>query len=299
MDRWATYASTGTIAVTQSTDAPAGFANSFLWTTTTGGSRASGDYYEFVQFIEGYNIADLSWGTSSAKPITISFWTKSSVTGVFGVLFRNSAANRNYVTTYTINSANTWEQKSITLAGCTDGTWQTTTSKGIEVWFDLGSGSTYQTSTLNSWISGSGSSLTSTTQAAVGSVTGATLYITGVQLEAGTTASPFEYRQYGTELALCQRYYYQDVGTNAVYCECYSASGSYPTINISNPVVMRVKPTIGLINYPSGYVLSNCTSLQVNGGTAGVSYFAATSSGTGRNYFQSQPTGGWYATAEL
>jgi len=207
LDRWFAYASTGTVAVTQSSDAPAGFVNSWLWTTSSGGTRNSGDFYEFVQFIEGYNSADLNWGSVNAKTVTLSFWVKSSVTGTFGIVFRNSGANRNYVTTYTINSANTWEQKSITIAGDQSGTWLTTNGRGIEIWWDLGSGSAYQTSSINTWLNASGTSLTSNTQVAVGSVTGATYQITGVQLEVGTQATTFDYRSYGTELSLCQRYY--------------------------------------------------------------------------------------------
>jgi hypothetical protein len=208
LDRWLSYASTGTVAITQSTDAPVGFSNSFLWTTTSGGTRNAGDYYEFVQLIEGYNFADLNWGTANAKTVTVSFWVKSSVTGVFGVLFRNAGVGGyvNYVTSYTINSANTWEYKTITVPGPTSGTWGTTNNTGLQLWFDLGSGSSYQTASVNTWLTGAGSALTPTTQAALGSVTGSTYQITGVQFEVGVSATTFDYRPYTTELQLCQRY---------------------------------------------------------------------------------------------
>ena len=157
------------------------------------------------QFIEGLNVADLAWGTASAATVTLSFWVRSSLTGTFGGAFSNSASNRSYPFTYTINSANTWEQKTITVAGDTSGTWLTTSGIGIKVWFGLGVGSTYS-GTAGSW---SGNTYLSATGAtSVVGTNGATFYITGVQLEAGSAATPFENRSYGTELSLCQRYYY-------------------------------------------------------------------------------------------
>jgi hypothetical protein len=138
------------------------------------------------------------------RPVTLSFWVRSSLTGTFGGSFRNSASNRSYPISYTISSANTWEQKSVTVAGDTSGTWLTTNGIGILLFLSLGSGSTYS-GTSGSW---SGSTYTSATGAtSVVGTNGATFYITGVQLEKGSTATSFDYRPYGTELALCQRYY--------------------------------------------------------------------------------------------
>jgi hypothetical protein len=197
--------STGTATGQQVSDAPAGFVNSLKLTQASVTSAASSDIYSVQQKIEGYNVADLNWGTANAKTITVSFWVKSSVTGTYGFTLQNiNATRRSYVTTYTINSANTWEQKTVTIAGDTTGTWETTNSTGITLWWDLGSGSDYQTATLNAWQTANVFQATTGTRWIATS--GATWQMTGVQLEVGSTATSFDYRPYGTELALCQRY---------------------------------------------------------------------------------------------
>ena len=139
-DRWAVYNSVGTVTFQQSTVAPAGYANSLLATVTATGSYSTSNYTLVWQFIEGSNIVDLAWGTSSAKPITISFWVRSSVTGTYTVSLQNDGQTRSYVSTYTINSANTWEQKFITVQGEPTGSWATNNSTGLRVWFALGLG---------------------------------------------------------------------------------------------------------------------------------------------------------------
>jgi hypothetical protein len=195
---------TGTVS--QSTDAPAGFKNSFAVTITTGSASASGDQSFIQQGIEGLNVADLGFGTASAQPVTISFWVKSSITGTNGFSISNSAGNRWYVGSYTINAANTWEYKTTTILGDTSGTWLTTNGMGIRLRFNIGSGSSFL-GAAGSW----GSSIYNgpTGSFSTTGTSGATLYITGVQLEKGSTATSFDYRPYGTELALCQRYYEQ------------------------------------------------------------------------------------------
>ena len=183
---------------------PAGYTNYLGCTSLSAYSITSSDIFIIGQSIEGFNVADLGWGTANAQTVTISFWVRSSLTGTFGGSIFNGAGNRSYPFTYTISSANTWEQKSITVAGDTSGTWLTTNGKGMQINWGLGNGSTVS-GTAGSW---SGNTYWSATGAtSVVGTNGATWYVTGVQLEAGTTASPFEYRQYGTELALCQRYY--------------------------------------------------------------------------------------------
>jgi hypothetical protein len=208
LDRWI-YFSTQTSKVTcqqnqGSVTPPAGFTNYFGFTSSSAYSLAAGDYFATAQSIEGYNVADLAWGTANAKPITLSFWVRSSLTGTFGAVLNNAGNSRSYPFTYTISAANTWEQKSVTIAGDTSGTWNTTNGIGLRVLFSLGVGTTYS-GTAGAWAGTVYLSATGATS--VVGTNGATFYITGVQLEAGTTASPFEYRQYGTELALCQRYY--------------------------------------------------------------------------------------------
>ena len=183
---------------------PAGFAN-YLGVTSTGAySVAAGDVISMVQVIEGYNSSDLSWGTASASTITMSFWVRSSLTGTFGGALKNASASYSYPFTYTISAANTWEQKSITITGATASTWASNNAASIEVYFSMGTGSTFN-GTAGAW---AGSDFRSATGAtSVVGTSGATFYITGVQLEAGSVATPFEHRQYGQELALCQRYY--------------------------------------------------------------------------------------------
>ena len=204
VDRWkcrldASSSSTGQ----QVSDAPSGFNNSIKITIGTGASPSSSQIGWLSQFTEGLYISDFGFGTADAKTVTLSFWVKSSVTGVFSGVIKNQNTSA-YPFEYTVSSANTWEQKSVTIAGDTANTWGTDNSFGIGVFFDLGTGTTYQASD-GSWASGQYFSATGSTSLCATS--GATFYITGVQLEAGSVATEFERRPYGMELALCQRYY--------------------------------------------------------------------------------------------
>jgi hypothetical protein len=205
VDRWEYGSSLASkMSVAQSSTAPTGFINSLLATSSSAYSITSTDYFVLTQKIEGLNSSDLAWGTASAATVTLSFWVRSSLTGTFGGSLRNSATDRSYPFTYTINAANTFEQKTITIAGDTSGTWLTTNGIGIRVGFGLGVGSTYS-GTAGAWAGANYISATGATS--VVGTNGATFYITGVQLEKGSTATSFDYRPYGTELAFCQRYY--------------------------------------------------------------------------------------------
>ena len=197
----------GVFTLQQNTSVPTGqgFVNSMKVTITTAdASIGATQYYWIGQAVEGYNVADLQYGTANAKTVTLSFWVNCSVTGTFSGCFMNSASNRSYPFTYTISTANTWEQKTITIAGDTTGTWLTTNGTGISVQWSLGSGSTYS-GTAGAWAGARYHGATGAT--ALISTLSATLYITGVQLEKGSTATSFDYRPYTTELQLCQRYY--------------------------------------------------------------------------------------------
>jgi hypothetical protein len=183
---------------------PAGFTNYLGLISSSAYTPVTGDYFFIGQRIEGYNVADLAWGTAAAVPVTLSFWVRSSLTGSFGGALQ---AGKSYTFSYTINAANTWEYKSITISGDTSTAMSSvTTGKGIELIICLGSGSGQQTA-AGSWTAGGFVSPPSTVN--VCATNGATFYITGVQLERGSTASSFEYRSYGAELQLCQRYYEQ------------------------------------------------------------------------------------------
>jgi hypothetical protein len=218
---------------------PTGFVNYLGVTSSSAYSILTSDFFNLAQNIEGFNVADLAWGTASAATVTLSFWVRSSLTGTFGGSLRNSAGNRSYPFSYTISTANTWEQKSITIAGDTSGTWLTTNGTGITVSIGLGVGSTYS-GTAGAWAGANYASATGATS--VVGTNGATFYITGVQLEKGSTATSFDYRPYGTELQLCQRYY-QGLSSSTVFSVLgvsYSSSNIY---SIFLQVPLRVNPS--------------------------------------------------------
>jgi hypothetical protein len=226
VDRWyGLYYQTSKFTMQQnagSVTPPAGFTNYLGCTSTSAYTVGSGEIFYIRQSVEGFNIADLAWGTANAKTITISFWVRSSLTGTFGGALQNSAADRSYPFSYTISSANTWEQKSVTIAGDTSGTWLTTNGVGVGVQFSLGTGST-NSGTAGSWQAANLSSATGAVS--VVGTNGATFYITGVQLEIGTSATPFERRLYNQELANCQRYYEKSY-------ELLTAPGSNTSIGV-------------------------------------------------------------------
>ena len=233
----------GAFSAQQDSSVPTGFVNSLKFTTTTAdASLGSAQYATFQQRIEGTNISDLAWGTASAKTITLSFWVRSSLTGTFGGTLANSAFDRSYPFTYSISVANTWEYKTVTIAGDTSGTWLTTTGIGIRVTFGLGVGTDFS-GTSGAW-AGAGY-LSATGAVSVIGTLNATWYITGVQLEVGSVATPFERRPYTTELQLCQRYYYRTNG--GVNQNTYGSGLAYSTtlaiLNFNFPVTMRIAPT--------------------------------------------------------
>jgi hypothetical protein len=221
---------------------PVGFSNYLGFTSSSSYSVLTGDTFLVQQPIEGFNIADLGWGTANAKTITLSFWVRSSLTGTFGGALNNSASDRSYPFSYSISTANTWELKSVTIAGDTSGTWLTTNGIGILLRFGLGSGSTFS-GTAGSW--GAGNLVQPTSTVSVVGTNGATFYITGVQLEVGTSATPFERRLYGQELANCQRYYW-NMGTGNQ--KMIGMGAAYTTGSVSSyvqfPVTMRAAPTL-------------------------------------------------------
>jgi hypothetical protein len=243
------------------------------------------------------------WGTANAQTVTLSFWVRSSLTGTFGGSIQNSATNRSYPFTYTISTANTWELETITIPGDTSGTWLTTNGCGIIVRYGLGVGST-GSGTAGAWAGAN--YLSATGAVSVVGTNAATWYVTGVQLEAGSTASPFEYRSYGTEFALCQRYLYKVDGTDGLSTvgAGMSISTTEGRIAVQYPVKMRASPTASIAG--TMYLLGTTgagvtvTSIAANYGgaqgamiafgvasgmTVGAGNLLVTNTGAG-NYFQ-------------
>ena len=245
LDRWQSRLSQASkYSVQQSSTAPSGFNNSLLVTSLSAYTVGASEFFQVRQIIEGFNIADLGFGTASAKTITLSFWVRSSLTGTFGGVLSNSDGSRVYVFSYSISVADTWEQKTVTITGDTTGTWGTTTGGGFVVAWSLGAGASVSGS-AGSWGSTLFRGVTSGTS--VVGTNGATFYITGVQLEAGSVATPFERRDYGRELMMCQRYYcqygdgakaYQHVGNGIWY------SSGLGRVHVQYPVPMRTQPSI-------------------------------------------------------
>jgi hypothetical protein len=245
IDRWKCYLSQSSKYTIQqnagSVTPPAGFTNYLGVTSSSAYSVLTGDYFFIAQFVEGLNFADLGFGTANAQAVTISFWVRSSLTGTFGGSIVNGGSNRSYPFTYTISAANTWEQKTVTIAGDTSGTWLTTNGIGCQVIFSLGAGATYS-GTAGAW---AGANYTSATGAtSVVGTNGATFYITGVQLEIGASATPFERRLYNQELANCQRYYYRAVSGASFgrFGSSYNSATNTALGIIQFPVTMRGIP---------------------------------------------------------
>jgi hypothetical protein len=241
VDRWMNAVNVSSKYSTQQVaDAPAGFTYSLKATSLSAYTIGAAEVAGFRQYIEGYNIADLAEGTSGAKGFTLSFWVKSSLTGTFGGVVSNDS-DRTWAFTYTISTANTWEQKTVSITGQTGGTWTVTNQVGMAVVFSLACGSSYL-ATPAQW--NSSNSYGATGQGSVLATNGATWQVTGVQLEVGTTATNFDFRSIGTELQLCQRYYWQQNLGNFYPLIPISSSDGNPRNALSFPVQMRTAPTV-------------------------------------------------------
>jgi hypothetical protein len=266
---------------------PAGFTNYLGVTSLSAYSVGAAEQFNVLTKIEGYNIADLAWGTASASPITLSFRVYSSLTGTFSGSITNSATNRCYVFNYTVSSANTWTTTSVTIAGDTSGTWLTTNGIGMFVIFGLGSGSTYS-GTAGSW--GSTYYTQSTGSVSVVGTSGATFYITGVQLEKGSTATSFDYRPYGTELALCQRYY----ESGAVRWDGYATNAQNFSVPSFYKVTKRANPTVTYTNSSTVNMSGTPNALTLIDQTIGTSVYHTASATAGANFIDS-----WISSVEL
>ena len=251
VDRWKTDidgSGGGDFSHAQSTDVPTGqgFSYSSKITTVTQASQptSTDNHHQIYQLIEKQDVTHLDWGTSAAKTCTLSFWVKGSITGTYGLWFSIYAASATqyYWTNYTINSANTWEKKVITITGPTSGgAIDISTSTGFRVEWLLGSGSDTETGTLNEWTT------SNIIRSASGTVylpenAGATWYLTGVQFEVGSVATPFEHRSFNDDYLRCCRYYFGGATSGSVYYGSVYSSGN-SMVRVPHPVPMRTTPT--------------------------------------------------------
>ena len=310
LDRWRVFTSQASKLTVQqnagSVTPPTGFTNYLGVTSSSAYTVGAGDYFFLNQNIEGFNSADLQWGTANAQTVTLSFRVYSSLTGTFGGSIENSASTRAYPFSYSIPVANTWTTISITIPGDTTGTWiGATNGIGLQVALSLGVGSTYS-GTAGAWVGADYRSVTSTVS--VVGTNGATFYITGVQLEKGSTATSFDYRPYGTELALCQRYFSKSYSTNTAVGGTGDDGKTtfFVGTNTTNPlyiyqkfpVSMRAVPTMTIYDLAgtSGKIYKGANGKTVNtvyGTTEGVDI--GTDDATNANalyYF-------WTASSEL
>ena len=241
---------------------PAGFINYLGTTSLAATTVGSGDLFFINQRVEGLNVTDLGWGTANAQAVTLSFWVRSSLTGTFGGSLRNSASNRSYPFTYTISAANTWEYETITIPGDTTGTWLTDNGIGIDLALSIGMGSTYS-STAGAWATGNYVSATGATS--VVGTNGATFYITGVQLEKGSTATSFDYRPYGTELSLCQRYYEVfgngGVGGTRGSTNIFAMGFKFQVTKRASPTITQLASFTVVAPGISGYTISSINTI--------------------------------------
>jgi hypothetical protein len=261
VDRWTFgLAQSSKLTSAQTTTAPAGFNFSTLITSSSSYAPLTNDLFRFTQLIEGFNFADLGFGTANAKTFTLSFWVRSSLTGTFGGSLQNNANDRSFPFTYTINAANTFEYKTVTVAGDTTGTWVGATNGiGLYVNFSMGAGSG-RLGTAGSWQAAGYYGATG--QVNLVATSGATWYVTGVQLEVGSSATSFDFRSIGTELGLCQRYY-QQTASAAERLPCFGGVGSVVFSQNLLLVPMRAQPTLtvtGTMDFDEYYVATRTQS---------------------------------------
>jgi hypothetical protein len=304
LDRWTSITSlNGKFSIQQDSSAntAAGFTSSLKVISSSAYSVSTGQAFVLQQAIEGYNVADLRWGTANARNVTLSFWVRSSLTGTFGGVITNSAQNRTYPFTYTISTADTWEYKTITIPGDQSGTWLKDNGIGMSVFFNLGTGATLS-GTAGAWAGATYYSATGATS--VVGTNAATFYVTGVQLEEGSTPTSFEYRQYGTELALCQRYYeagYSD--TTGGYISAAGVSvGAWSPFQVSKRINTGMSITVS-----TSAVYSSATGTwltQASGGSQtskSVGINSQYNNGWNTSWTGSDPriNGYWWISAEL
>jgi len=282
IDRFANFhSSDGAFTISQETSVvPDDFTHALkIQTTTADSSIAASQRLIVFTRCEGNVVSQLNWGTSAAKTVTLSFYVRSSITGTHGGAIGNGSDNRNYPFTYTISSADTWERKTITIPGDQTGTWATGTGRSLQVVWGLGVGSTYS-GTAGAWAAGDKNSATGATTGVLGTLN-ATWYLTGVQLEIGEQATPFEHRSFDDELRRCQRYYSIPIPTGNLFCEPIDLSNNYRRASIAFPVLMRTSPTITVTGVNSVGFLTNRPQVD---GSSNAQYVEINADGTGNGF---------------
>jgi len=257
----------------------------------TGAATLTGYNYNLVaNYIEGYRIAHLGFGTSAAKTVTLSFWIRSSITGTFGGALSNGGQTRSYPFLYTIDNVNTWERKTITIPGDTTGTWTRDNSRGLLIFFSVGTGPSYS-GPEGVW---AGATYLSATGAGNWVGQSSTFYLTGVQLEVGKNATEFEHRSYGEELALCQRYY--EVGNQSCWSGMTTTNVTYARVLVDYKVEKRAVPgtiTATTVDYGGGFNNSNPSTASSS--IRGFQWYKLATSGSNDSWnFVA-----WTASAEL
>ena len=290
-DRWKAYRDgTGTVTFQQSSVVPNNtFKNSVLITVTATGTP---NELAITQGIEGFNIADLGFGTADAKPVVASFWIRSSVTGTYCFSLRQGSGTRSFVSPFTISAANTWQQIVVPMPGDTSGSYNSTNGTGFIFEVCFGAGAPLQTATTNAWQSAN--VVATSSQVNLAGTSGATVYVTGFQLEVGTVATSWDFRSYGTELALCQRYglRVEQQGNTGDTC----STSTNTNVRFTFPVTMRSAPTASIItagswivgngfsaNYTASSVSISSQNLSASAGRVGLNGFPA----FGGNFFVS------------
>ena len=296
VDRWSLQATQNSKFTGQqnagSITPPVGFTKYLGCTSSSAYSLAAGDVFGIQQAIEGFNFADLGWGTANAKTVTLSFQVYSSLTGTFGGCIYGG---QSYPFSYSIPTANTWTTISVTIAGSTSGSWPTDNNAGAYLFLSLGVGSTYS-GTAGAWSNSTFRSATGATS--VVGTNGATFYITGVQLEVGTQATSFEYRQYTTELQLCQRYFWRTYSNaNNPVQPIGRGEGQTGIVSIGTsiffPNLMRAAPTLTKVGT---FQTINCGQPIVNFASVNGFEMYATTTTAGNSVFYSD--GSAYVTAD-
>jgi len=303
-DRWPVYETQTSVLSGQqnqgSVTPPDGFSNYMGYTSLAASTVSANNIHIFFHNIEGYNFAQAGWGTANAKPVTLSFWVRCSLTGSFGGSFVNHDQNRSYPFTYTVSAANTWEYKTITVAGDTAGTWKTNNQRGLNINWSLGTGSDYE-GAEGAWVASNKFSAAEGTVDLIGT-SGATWQITGVQLEVGDTATPFEHRSYGDELQRCKRFFEVTTLNDHTFSK-YNSNSAYG--NVSWEVEKRSAPTLTLTGdwkaYGSGQGAASVVNLYAQHEDTGSARLQI-DNGSYSSYFvrQGTPTAGLIlADAEL